>query len=77
MSSEEKERSRGLMWVVWLVALLPLAYVLSSGPVFLACEWAGLDLDGVDLFYYPLDWLHANTPLEKPLDWYLQLWGVK
>jgi hypothetical protein len=28
----------------------------------------------VRVFYSPLDWLHGNTPLKKPLEWYVQLW---
>jgi hypothetical protein len=77
MSSEEKERSRGLYWVVGAVVLVPLLYALSIGPVGRACERAGLDSDGVEAFYAPLEWLHGNTPLAKPLRWYVRLWGLK
>lgn len=24
--------------------------------------------------YQPLSWLHENTPLDGPLDWYVELW---
>jgi hypothetical protein len=76
MSSEERERSRGLMWVVWLIALMPLAYVLSVGPVVATCDWAGWDFEGLDTFYAPLDWLCLHTPLKGPLKWYVRVWGI-
>lgn len=56
--------------------VIPVLYVLSIGPVarvirsaqpVRAPHW-------VDVVYFPLIWLHENTPLEKPLDWYVEVW---
>jgi hypothetical protein len=77
MSSEEKERSGSLVWVIGVLALAPLLYVLSIGPVVMLCERAGVNGGAVRMVYAPVIWLHNNTPLQKPLEWYAGLWGWK
>ena len=62
----------------WRKALLLLsqcwlwltAYLFSVGPV--------VGLTSVSLnspFYTPVIWLHKNTFLAEPLEWYVRLWG--
>ena len=62
-------------WAFLLVAL-PVLYVLSVGPVALFAKRLDLSPRPFRAFYTPLVWLHDHTPLEKPLDWYVKLWGV-
>jgi hypothetical protein len=74
MSNEEKERSRVLYWVVGAVVLAPLLYVLSIGPAGMICERMGIDPEPMRPVYAPVVWLHDNTPLKGPLEWYVRLW---
>jgi hypothetical protein len=76
MPSEEKEKSRGLYWTLAVLALLPLLYVLSIGPVVAVWHRAGGNMDAVWAVYFPIILLHDQTPLRKPLEWYMRLWGV-
>ena len=56
------------------VFTLPVLYVLSVGPAVYYFESTGQQPpDWVETFYWPLEWLHANTFLREPLDWYLRL----
>jgi len=55
--------------------LSPLLYVLSIGPVARLAEEGLLPRDPVVAFYTPVIWLHHNTPLREPLEWYGHLWG--
>jgi hypothetical protein len=47
------------------------------GPVALLCERMGIDPGPIEPLYAPVMWLHDNTPLEQPIEWYVGLWGVK
>jgi hypothetical protein len=53
--------------------------VLSIGPVVAIAERAnttqGLEL--LKTVYAPVIWLHDHTILRKPLEAYVELWGVK
>jgi hypothetical protein len=81
VSAETSEqRRRGFGWAMGLAALLPAAYVLSTGPVCMVADKIGVGdgvKDAIRAIYAPLIWLHANTPVREPLQWYLDLWGVK
>ncbi len=57
------------------VLLSPILYVLSMGPVVAISEQTGTGREAMEIVYYPVIWLHDNTPLEKPLEWYGALWG--
>ena len=55
-----------------------LVYVLSTGPIVLILRTAGSPYRvtvACKYFYCPLIWLHAHTPLHKPIQLYLDLWG--
>ena len=76
MDSEASHQSHALRWTLGVLTAL-LLYVLSWGPVgglhvrytipYPAVEW-------LNTFYRPLTWLHNNTPLQKPLELYVQWW---
>jgi hypothetical protein len=74
MPSEEKKRSRGLMWVVWLMALVPPLYLLSMGPVLLLWRRMGWHAEPFMTAYAPAYWLHDHTPLQGLIGWYMRLW---
>ena len=51
-------------------------YVLSIGPVIAFVKHAPIFDEEIFKFIYgPVIWLHDNTPLEKPLEQYAELWG--
>jgi hypothetical protein len=63
-------------WMAFAV-VLPLAYVLSIGPVACLCdriEPSGRTLDVLEALYFPLEWVYEQTPLQAPLDAYLSWW---
>jgi hypothetical protein len=82
MSEPQQEgEGKGWGWLVPMVVALPLLYVLMLGPLVkldqehLLPEWFG---PVIRLAYTPLIWLvETFNPVEKVLDWYLSLWGVK
>ncbi|MBM4780217.1 MAG: hypothetical protein GQE15_21145 [Archangiaceae bacterium] len=60
-----------------IVCLIAAAlYVLSIAPVAAAAEVLDLPRDSVKRVYAPVIWLHDHTPLRKPLEWYMALWGL-
>ena len=61
----------------WILLGLPLAYVLSIGPVAALVKPTDSNFAAMVRFYAPIDWLHKNTFLKKPLEVYLELWGVR
>jgi hypothetical protein len=75
MSSEEKGKSRGLYWVFGALALVPILYVLSAGPISAICLQAGISPEALEGIYAPVIWLCEHTPLEGPLKRYLRLWN--
>ena len=79
MSDEQKGRSAGAYWVLLLVALLPGAVRPERRPGGddLRAGRAGVDKERIVGFYVPVIWLHNNTPLQKPIELWAGLWGVK
>lgn len=77
MSDEADKTDRASLWP-WLVAvcLAPVLYLLSFGPVIHFGEKV-IGQDVLRAAYAPVVWLHANTPLKGPIEWYAALWGVK
>jgi len=49
-------------------------YVASVGPAVALTQHTILFDGAVDAIYAPLDWLYRETPLERPLEWYLAYW---
>ena len=75
MSAESKRTGSGAVVALVLAVLLPALYVLSIGPVVALVEKTGVGGEEARVFYAPVIWLHDNTPLEKPLEAYAELWG--
>ena len=81
---EKKVRGCRLRWldrfafsVLWMFTLLSWAflYVVSIGPVVAVTDKNDLYRDATREFYAPVIWLHNHTPLEKPLEDYVEAWG--
>jgi hypothetical protein len=72
----QKRRSRSGPAIALLIALfLPVLYVLSVGPATIIFEGASPEVHyALRVFYYPLAWLHENTPLRGPLEAYVEFW---
>ena len=66
-------------WLVLFLIVAPLLYVLSIGPVAALVSRANNGLNAASLrkIYAPVIWLHDHTIMKKPLEAYVQLWGVK
>jgi hypothetical protein len=71
----ERPKGSPAIWVIALLVFLPIGYVLSIGPVVAIAERNKVGEETVKIFYTPVIWLHDHTVLEKPLEWYAQLWG--
>ena len=59
------------------ILLIPLAYLVSSGPVewLMARGYVSYDNPYVEAFYYPGERLmEAFPPLNNFVRWYLELW---
>lgn len=65
-------------WVIFPIFFLSSGalYVFSIAPVAAAAEVLDLPRDSVKRVYAPVIWLHDHTPLRKPLEWYMALWGL-
>ncbi len=67
------QRPGASLWLAALVGGLVL-YVLSIGPAAaLVSNRAALTI--LPKVYAPVIWLHDHTFLEKPLEWYVGLFG--
>ena len=62
---------------IWLwISLVVVVYVLSVGPAARIANWSSGQADRfMEVFYYPLIWLHAHTFLRGPLEAYVDLWS--
>jgi hypothetical protein len=74
--AEPKKSGTGAVIAAALV-LLPMFYVLSIGPVAFIADKLKVEVSAVRPFYAPVIWLHDHTFLRRPLEWYLELFGVK
>jgi hypothetical protein len=79
MSTEENESPRnpddkpGLAWV-FVVAALPLLYLLSIGPAAAFVRAHPQTEEALTKIYFPIILLHKNTPIREPLEWWIELW---
>ena len=74
---ENKSISQKLSVVIACLFALVLVYILSMGPVALCCEKMHGEPIALRQFYLPVIWLHEHTVLRRPLEMYLELWGVR
>jgi hypothetical protein len=74
--TDNEVSDRSSTWLAWLAAL-PIVYVLSIGPVALIAKNNPPETAVLRKVYAPVIWLHENTPLRKPLEMYVSLFGVR
>jgi hypothetical protein len=72
--ADDARKSGGWRRIAPVLLLLAVVYVLSVGPAEVAVARAGKGREAARTFYAPLIWLRDNTPLKRPLDWYVGLW---
>ena len=80
MKTDDQWRSSLVVWLIVGPVLLPVAYVLSVGPVvwlfdhaYIGGTFAG---NVFNVIYAPIDFVTAHwEPARKCLAWYLGLWG--
>ena len=71
----QKHHGNVMIWAM----LIPMVYVLSIGPVEALINRGGrhrqMIMTVCKTVYAPLVWLHGNTPLKQPLEWYVFFWS--
>lgn len=77
MESREPRNRDSLFAALAILVMLVVFYFASVGPVVMLSEQSGIGRNAVRVVYAPLVWLHDKTPLKKPLEWYVGLFGVK
>ena len=63
--------------VVLGLILVAALYVLSIGPVAWLYQKNDWDNDYLETVYAPVIWLHRETALREPLEWYLDLFRLR
>lgn len=58
-----------------MLLLSPLLYILSIGPAGWLVAAGYLPQLPLEAVYLPVTWLYENTPMDRPLEWYSDLWG--
>jgi hypothetical protein len=77
MNSQSRRWRSGWALALAMALLLPALYVLSIGPAVPILEATGPNYqieEAARMFYFPVIWLHENTPLEEPLEQYVEFW---
>ncbi len=75
---DEPESKSDHRAAIALVAMLPLLYVLSIGPVDALVRRGVIPAtQTLSDFYHPIHWLHDHETFRGPIDQYLKLWGVR
>ena len=72
--TDERQKTVGWWGVVLALLLLPVLYVVSAGPAIAVVDRTGKGEEVFEIIYAPLEGLAQNTPLKKPLGWYVGLW---
>ncbi len=72
---ENQDQKGNSVEVVLVCVLLPVLYVLSIGPVVWLVKKLNWPDELFERFYQPVVWLHDNTALKVPLEWYSNLFG--
>jgi hypothetical protein len=75
MDCQERRSRSGPARAVLIALFVPVLYVLSVGPATIIFDDASPEVRyAIQVFYYPLAWLHDNTPLQGPLQAYVEIW---
>jgi len=72
--SEQQEGRGGFSALGAFIILAPFIYVLSVGPVAGLALRMGVNNETLERIYYPVVWLHENTPLQGPIKIYINFW---
>jgi hypothetical protein len=73
---QQRPRSSLAVWLIVGAVLLPVLYVLSSGPVISLCKYGYLAKECL-VIYIPLAYLGQNYSIvRQSLQAYFDLWGV-
>ena len=72
---ERKSHGVALVIAIFVILLLPCLYGFSIGPAALLVSNEVIDNKRAEAFYFPIVWLHDNTPLAPVIEWYIMLWG--
>lgn len=78
MADDKREKQGGLLAVLLAMGLplLPLLYVLSSGPALWLTVNARLPASWWNFAYYPLTYARDFSPrFHESFQWYLRLWS--
>jgi len=75
MSDDNNQHRPSLtFWLILAVVILPVAYVLLSGPAVWAFQH-GYGRNVLPMIYKPMIWLEqSDTSLGRILSWYWSLW---
>jgi hypothetical protein len=73
----DRTRSKPVLVVaVLVVLLLPVAYVLSSGPAIYLNETGVISSESLEVVYWPFVWLERNSKVcEDVIGWWYGLWS--
>ncbi len=77
MSIDSKKSGSTWAVVAIFAIVLPVLYVLSSGPVWLLCMHSVISPESYDAIYFPLDWICHDLigpPLSDIYVDYVLLW---
>ena len=66
--------SKNLLGAVLLTSWIT-TYLLFHGPFVPLIGILGAERNTFEIVYFPLLWLHENTVLQGPLNWYANIWG--
>ena len=77
MDSQTRRWRSGPAIALVIALLLPMLYVLSIGPAVYVLKATGPNREleeAVEVFYFPVEFLHQTTPLRGPLEAYVEFW---
>ena len=82
-SSADETPKHGVAFILIAAVLLPVLYVLSSGPVLFVFVKTGFlqstaGQHFLEVFYAPLEWAYHHSNLfQNFMDAYIKLFGIK
>ena len=70
--SVRSDSRKMVKWTIAVAVMVPVLYVLSTGPVARLAQAAGMEMHWLWTFYAPLRWLASHCPaFESFMRWYL------
>jgi hypothetical protein len=76
--TDNPRRTKGGGWAVLAVGLVvvPILYVLSSGPAIWLGHKGVLPVEFILVVYSPIDWAcDSSESFKRALEWYIDLWS--